>query len=599
MGLDDQDLLENMNKGHQHIFNMGGGKLYNNYRDAEEELLERNMPEIYNDQQKNAVFIPETYLPKVPRAVDENKYDKKKEKLNTNEKKYLEVKAGEDIKGDLVELSLSEALKACMATEEVVVLQGPEFKTPGTTKTKNEEHDFVIVMKKLKVIVCIESKRTLNSSIATKSSNQLLGMKKLIEDYFGEKLFSGEWYYAAFVHFEIGWPEVCSDCELFTIDQADQLKDKLDNMEKLLNKKRPGWTPCQEEYKSLVKSLAFTVLFHPLSTYVRITEDVRKKIEGEESKQKKKGPKQGQGDIRSIVFWSRDQADLMLSNDPKYQFVAFVSSWSTGKTLCMKEMARKCASEIPAQPVYFCVMRVECEKTTLLEMELEAEFAGTVTMTSVYTNSFGGLGSMMSDLRKKIQEKPGHWFVDELMLPKPTDHPGFISELQQLVLYIQSQPIPSRLWLAIAGIVFGETEHVSEAYMQSLLADFYLPGLEMPLRSTLAVLGQAGMGGRTVTKEAGLIINEIKCRVQYSIPRLLVPGVECPTFTYQSLDRLQVRAPCILLSANGFIYWQTPSKYVHWVHFPYFFNQFPVMGLLHFTQLNMLIQTITSVHQSI
>ena len=170
------------------------------------------------------------------------------------------------------------------------------------------------------------------------------------------------------------------------------------------------------------------------------------------------------------------------------------------------------------------------------------------------------------------------------MLPKPSLHPGFISELQQLVLYTRSLPIPTRLWIAIAGMDEGKTEHMTKDYLQSLLADFHLPGLEMPLRSTLGVLGLAGMGGTTVSKEVPLLDPTVKSRVHYSIPPLLLPGVECPTFTYQSKDRLQVRAPCILLFANGFIYWQTPSKYVHWVHFPYFFNQLPLMG--YFTLLS-------------
>ena len=37
------------------------------------------MPEILHDRQKKAVFIPETYLPKMPHIVDLPEYEKKKD----------------------------------------------------------------------------------------------------------------------------------------------------------------------------------------------------------------------------------------------------------------------------------------------------------------------------------------------------------------------------------------------------------------------------------------------------------------------------------------------------------------------------------------
>ena len=66
---------------------------------------------------------------------------------------------------------------------------------------------------------------------------------------------------------------------MFTIQEVNHLKYKVTDIEIMLKKKRPVWTSCQEEYKSHVKSMVFTILFHPLGTYAKIT-DVRKKIEG-------------------------------------------------------------------------------------------------------------------------------------------------------------------------------------------------------------------------------------------------------------------------------------------------------------------------------
>jgi hypothetical protein len=58
-----------------------------------------------------------------------------------------------------------DALKTFYASNtdpEVLVLQGACFKTPGTKKETEEEHDFVIVAKNIKSIICIESKKSLS-----------------------------------------------------------------------------------------------------------------------------------------------------------------------------------------------------------------------------------------------------------------------------------------------------------------------------------------------------------------------------------------------------------------------------------------------------
>ena len=48
---------------------MGAGKYFTNYKEAEDELLKRNFPDIAEDYQESAIFVPESFLPKVPRAV--------------------------------------------------------------------------------------------------------------------------------------------------------------------------------------------------------------------------------------------------------------------------------------------------------------------------------------------------------------------------------------------------------------------------------------------------------------------------------------------------------------------------------------------------
>ena len=80
LGLTDQELQEQMAKGHGYGFNMGHGRIipFKDYKEAAEALMERNLPEILNDRQTKVVFIPETHLPKMPHIVDLHDYEAKK-----------------------------------------------------------------------------------------------------------------------------------------------------------------------------------------------------------------------------------------------------------------------------------------------------------------------------------------------------------------------------------------------------------------------------------------------------------------------------------------------------------------------------------------
>ena len=57
------------------------------------------------------------------------------------------------------------------------------------------------------------------------------------------------------------------------------------------------------------------------------------------------------------------------------QFVFFISPWSTGKTICMREKAVMWAKQNPTKKLFFVVVRDEgTERTSLLEMELKDFF---------------------------------------------------------------------------------------------------------------------------------------------------------------------------------------------------------------------------------
>ena len=60
----------------------------------------------------------------------------------------------------------------------------------------------VVVLMRLKLILCIASKTTLNGKAIRSSMTQLGRMKDLPEKYFGGSLPSSKWFYAAMVQFE-------------------------------------------------------------------------------------------------------------------------------------------------------------------------------------------------------------------------------------------------------------------------------------------------------------------------------------------------------------------------------------------------------------
>ena len=67
-----------------YAFNMGNNNIipFKDFQKAANALMERNMPEILHNKQKQSVFLPETHLPKIPRCVDEKEYKAKKAKLD-------------------------------------------------------------------------------------------------------------------------------------------------------------------------------------------------------------------------------------------------------------------------------------------------------------------------------------------------------------------------------------------------------------------------------------------------------------------------------------------------------------------------------------
>ena len=528
-----QELKARLVKKHPYIFNLGGGKWITDYHAAEDELLQRNFPHIADNVQTSAVFVPELFISKVPRMVDIAEYEARKKNLDDKGREYLGIRNGseemQNVLGEQVERALAAVLKDHYADtheKEVVVLQGPIFKTPGEKMKKDEEHDLIIICKNSKCIICIESKKSLHAASIKKGLHQLESMKTLVERYFGPLLLSGEWSYVPLIHFQENrkkW-SICPECRQFCILNLTELPEILARIE---NHLRPSCKPSHEEYTRIVKSMIFTILAKDIGTPCTVAAELYDKIEGTKYGKKYK---QGQGDLKSILFWSPDQANIILSSDPRFQFVAFISSWSTGKTLLMKAMARKRAEENKDQHVCYCIIRYMSQKKTMLELATTAEFEDLENVDVIAPEVMGhtDVVNIASKLRTLIDATPGTcWFVDEMILPTPG---GLITqELMSIVTNMKTQTMKPCLWIATAGFCEGKNEDFDKQNYQAIFPNFHIPGLDMPLRSTKAMLKLANLeNGRS--SEPLLISATHVSSVNFSIPPQLLDGVSCQEF---------------------------------------------------------------------
>ena len=96
LGLSDQELQDQIKKGHSYAFNMGNNNIipFSDFHSAARALMERNMPEVLHNRQTKAEFLPETHLPNMPRVVDEQEYQTRKEQLDSSTLQLLGMKQG-------------------------------------------------------------------------------------------------------------------------------------------------------------------------------------------------------------------------------------------------------------------------------------------------------------------------------------------------------------------------------------------------------------------------------------------------------------------------------------------------------------------------
>merc|ERR1719323_2935445 len=128
--------------------------------------------------------------------------------------------------------------------------------------------------------------------------------------------------------------------------------------------------------------------------------------------------KAGQGDFQSIIFWTNEQANIMLT---VLQFIFFISPWSTGKTICMREKAVMWATQNPTKKLFFVVVRDEdTNRTSLLEIELKDFFHQQHNLKNVEVLGLPAKPEdTLNSLLKEVITRPqgSSFMVDEFVLP--------------------------------------------------------------------------------------------------------------------------------------------------------------------------------------
>ena len=342
-----------------------------------------------------------------------------------------------------------------------------------------------------------------------------------------------------YINLELNQP-ICPMCAPFTIHGANQLTTKLAGLETHLRAVRPQWSPSHQEYVSLVQGISFVILAQPISTKCTIVGDVDVKLQGVSKSSSSKGKaKVGQGDYKSIVFWTKEQSMVMMWDQ---QFVVFSSPWSTGKTICQREKARSWATDNPNEKLYFCVVRDDATtNTSLLEVELKLYFkehkVSNVTVLGQPSNPF----DMLLDLHNTMQTMPaGSWMFDEIAMPSSYDYKEWSQELQKMRSCIEGQPGNLLLWISIAYIFSGRPEQFKHSFLAPLMPGFHMPMMEYPLRNTGEIIKFAGLDSQNTNKIAAIGHMSMNANPCYSLPSNLMSGIPCQQIIIKKDDDVEL-----------------------------------------------------------
>ena len=264
------------------VYHLGQTTAYLSISELITNLIKRDYPylDTFDGTNTLQIFIPEVFLIKHPKIISESEYKRLKNVLEVSDTKMLKEFEGKytELKGHIIENLCYDDIKEYFnkRNETVLVINGLCMLRLDPKKgQKGSEKDFIIVNYTYSYIMTIEVKSVLSTnslnqrmngrvSSVEKSTNQLKGAFKDLEEIFGEDI-KGSWWFIPMVY-----------CSSMNKKVGDFLKNKSDfifcqsvdgsfasKMDKLINhlnemRKNEGFKNS-ETFKTIAKHLIFAV----------------------------------------------------------------------------------------------------------------------------------------------------------------------------------------------------------------------------------------------------------------------------------------------------------------------------------------------------
>ena len=208
------------------IILLGHGQQVNSIPEAVAALLARNYPDLvkWNGDKKLVIFIPDFYLNKAVKYVNQNRGDEVLKNLEEAAELHPERKeefmkhrnaligAKRVHRGEVPEVNMYNALteRYDKGDETVAIFHGLNITKFDLERQDNNvnEKDFVLLSETYRYIAVIECKKTLDQETLEKSLQQLADTKSDLESYLrnailtDEEEITSDWMFAPFIYHE-------------------------------------------------------------------------------------------------------------------------------------------------------------------------------------------------------------------------------------------------------------------------------------------------------------------------------------------------------------------------------------------------------------
>ena len=290
------------------------------------------------------------------------------------------------IAGDKAEHFVYSGLEEALGSVDsngVVVLHGCSIRLGLTKDAPVQEYDFLIIDFRRKIIIGIEAKNKFD----TKAFKQLPKYQQVVEKFLGDQLDSSWKFIRVACFYESSSIPTCPSADEEYLNFVITKDTNITDWFKIICEKFP--VVYNEHAKIQMQSIVKWIIF---TLHIGDGAFVTSKI-GSEAARKIAAI----GTAENCIFFSKEQLPLIKSKAERYKKVAFLSFYSTGKTMIS---GTKC--EVMAIDGDGClfVMRNNTLKKCLLQLSLESKwsdpkFRGNITIKNsqeiVVSSSFDNM----------------------------------------------------------------------------------------------------------------------------------------------------------------------------------------------------------------